>query len=356
MTKTRPVRWSILSLCVATCLTMWQGISPGPTEASCGAATCFLVIGSQQQVPLKGLLTVNGIYNYTPSEAPPGQGGSIPFINVQTKQLVLSSLPTAQISTLVQTYTLDFNYGVTDRFGVELTLPYKRLKSETNLGLGSASQFSDNGIGDITVTAKYNVLPTLRSMMVAGLGVVIPTGDYKQTGQGNQVAEPTVQLGKGAVGLIPSVYATYEVLPHRLNAFGFANYRHTFRNSWGYQFGDEYTLNAGINLVTVPWLVITQQLNYRYMVHDSFDSALYLFSTTLKRTILLDPRITDRPVPTTGSTFLAYSPGVLFNVNNWFQAYFFAQIPLARDFNGNIEQQTSYVGGITKYFQTPSLF
>ncbi len=29
--------------------------------ASCGAVSCFVVIGSQQQVPQTGVLTVNGI-------------------------------------------------------------------------------------------------------------------------------------------------------------------------------------------------------------------------------------------------------------------------------------------------------
>jgi hypothetical protein len=33
------------------------------------------------------------------------------------------------------------------------------------------------------------------------------------------------------------------------------------------------------------------------------------------------------------------------------QAYFFAQVPLARDANNNLAQGTSYTFGITKYFQ-----
>ncbi|MBH0182006.1 MAG: hypothetical protein HP490_10110 [Nitrospira sp.] len=33
-------------------------------HAACGAVTCFVVVGSQQQVPQAGLLTFNTIYNY----------------------------------------------------------------------------------------------------------------------------------------------------------------------------------------------------------------------------------------------------------------------------------------------------
>jgi hypothetical protein len=39
---------------------------PSPSRASCGAVTCFVVIGSQQQVAQKGVLTINGTYNNTP--------------------------------------------------------------------------------------------------------------------------------------------------------------------------------------------------------------------------------------------------------------------------------------------------
>lgn len=39
------------------------------------------------------------------------------------------------------------------------------------------------------------------------------------------------------------------------------------------------------------------------------------------------------------------------NVFNFASAYFIAQIPIQRDFSGNLEQQISYIFGITKAFQ-----
>lgn len=56
-------------------------LNPSQVEASCGSVSCFVVIGSQQQVPMKGLLTINAIYNFTPMEASPGEGGRIPFVD-----------------------------------------------------------------------------------------------------------------------------------------------------------------------------------------------------------------------------------------------------------------------------------
>ena len=322
-------------------------------DASCGSVSCFVVIGSQQQVPMAGLLTVNAIYNYTPMEAPPGQGGSIPFANQGNQTLTLANLNVNQIRTLMRTAILDMNYGLTERFGLQVTLPYKHVNSDAQVGDINPVPYSDKGLGDIRVTLKYNVLPTLRSMIVLGMGVDLPTGDYGQQVQGGSLAESTLQIGRGAVGLVPGIYQSYELIPHRLNQFALASYRHTFKNSDGYQFGDEVNLNAGLNIIPLeqtPWLVLMQQVNYRWMQNDAMDASLFRFQPGVGD-ILVDPTVKFRTVPTTGSSFLAYSPGIMLNLWDYASFYFIAQIPLYRDFNGNLEQQTSYVFGLTKTFQ-----
>ena len=74
------------------------------------------------------------------------------------------------------------------------------------------------------VTAKYNVLPSLRSMLVAGLGVDLPTGDNNQIERQGGLLEPSGQLGRGQAGLIGSLYQAYELIPHRLNQFTYVSY------------------------------------------------------------------------------------------------------------------------------------
>jgi hypothetical protein len=339
----------ICALIVAAVMT-W----PAQVKASCGSVSCFVVIGSQQQVPMAGLLTVNAIYNYTPSSAPPGEGGSIPFANQGNKTLTLANLNASQIRTLVRTATLDMNYGLTERFGLQVTVPYKQVNSDAQIGGLNPVPYSDKGLGDIRATVKYNVLPTLRSMVVIGLGVDFPTGDYQQKAQGNTLAESTLQLGRGNFGLVPSMYQTYELIPHRLNQFALASYRHTFKNSDGYQFGDEVNLSAGLNIIPfekAQWFVLTQQVNYRWTQNDAMDASLFQFDPATGRSILLDPTVKLRAIPTTGSTYLAYSPGIMLNLWDFATMYFIAQIPVMRDFNGNLEQQRSYVFGLTKSFQ-----
>ena len=360
----------ILSL--ALVLFLWPGAQTA--QASCGSVTCFVVIGSQQQVSPAGLLTVNAFYNYTPQATLlNGTNGVIPAVDLDNRDLILGHHQ--EIKTISQMYTLDLNYGVTDRFGIEVAIPYKRIfhrhidgLGEANGGAGEVTEFRDDGIGDILINAKYNLLPTLSSMVVMGFGMYLPTGDHDQKTAGlegsDETMEPTAQLGRGQVGLQGSIYQTYEIIPHRLNQFASASYRHTFRNDFDYQFGDQYDVGLGANLVTVPWLVLANQFNFRYMVHDSFKGSLSRSLTPSDpgfpdEVTVIDPNITNRSVPTTGSTYFAYTPGVQISLGELFKTsltenaslYFYSQIPVYRDFNGNLAQGISYVFGITKVFQ-----
>jgi hypothetical protein len=87
------------------------------------------------------------------------------------------------------------------------------------------------------------------------------------------------------------------------------------------------------------------------MQNDAMDASLYQFNPVTGSSILLDPTVKFRAVPTTGSTYLAYSPGIMLNLWDYASFYFIAQIPVYRDFNGNLEQQVSYVFGLSKSFQ-----
>jgi len=340
--------------------------APTSADASCGAVSCFVVIGSQQQVPQAGLLTVNGTYNYTPMRLLSGTSGIIPAADQANQRLILDHHQ--EVRTITQTYTLDMNYGVTDRLAVQVSVPYLKRKHRHIDGIGESvdefgenSNFSDNGIGDMRITAKYNVLPTLRNMVVLGFGMDLPTGDTRARDSGGAVLESSGQLGRGNVGLIGSIYQSYEIIPHRLNQFSYGSYRHTFRNRDGYQFGDEFLFNFGVNLVTLPWLIVTNQFNYRYLVHDNVRGDLEQSAAPFAgdEPTVIDPAVMHRRVPNTGSTYLAYTPGFQVSLgdlitSSWTEAtsvYFYTQIPIARDANNNLSQGTSFVFGLTRSFQ-----
>ncbi|MDF0664820.1 MAG: transporter [Nitrospira sp.] len=347
----RKLLFSVIALVGA--VGMWGStLWPSTAHASCGAVTCFVVIGSQQQVSPAGILTTNLMYNYTPSSPGPEGANTIPFANQQTKQLILGNTQVDKLETLVQTAALNLNYGLTERFGLEVMLPYKWVQSIGQFGPGTVSNYDNNGLGDVMARLKYNMLPTLRSMFVLDMAVYFPTGTYQQTGPNGQYAESTLQLGRGAFGFQPGFYQTYEILPHRLNQFSQGTWRYSLRNSDGYQFGQEFSFNAGFNIVTVPWLVLTEQINFRYKTQDSMDAALYQFvGPPIDRALPVDLTVTSRSVPTTNFTFVGFSTGLLVNLWDYAQAYFIAQIPIYRDFNGNLQQDTSFVAGVTRSFQ-----
>ncbi len=341
-------------------------VVPQAAQAACGAVQCFVVIGSQQQVPQQGLLAVNLFYNYTPMRLLEGTTGVIPAINQRQRRLILDHHQEAR--TITQSATLDLNYGVTERFGFEVMLPYYSrthkhldgLGEKGPTGTGSNVDFGDNGLGDMRLIAKYNVLPTLRQSLVTGVGVELPTGKNGSRDAANGVMEAPTQLGRGQVGLIGSVYQTYQIIPDRLSQFAYASYRHTFRNNDGYQFGDEYLFNAGMNFAAVTWLTLTGQFNYRYQTHDNMSASLEQSLPSPTGTpgdpVVVDPLIKDRRVPNTGHTYLAFTPGFQVNVKETTSFYFYSSIPVARDSNNNLAQGVSYVFGMTQYFQTPSLF
>lgn len=347
---------------------------PSHVVASCGAVTCFVVVGTQQQVPQAGLLTFNTIYNYTPMRLLDGTNGVISAVDQSGRRLILDHHQ--EIRTITQTVNFDLNYGITDRLGVQVTIPYlwRTHKHIDGLGEGGVNgegdlvPFRDNGIGDMIITAKYNVLPTMRSMIVAGFGVQVPTGSTSARDAAGELMESPTQLGRGNVGLIGSVYQTYELIPHRLNQFFYGSYRHTFRNNDGYQFGDEYNLNLGANAVPLegaPWLMLTGQFSWRYLVHDNISASLERSATSVDapdfpgEAIVIDSAILDRRAPNTGSTYFAFSPGFQLSLEGLIDSpltrmtsvYFYSQLPIMRDSNNNLAQEISYIFGVTRSFQ-----
>ena len=113
-----------------------------------------------------------------------------------------------------------------------------------------------------------------------------------------------------------------------------------------------------------PWLVLTGQFHWRYMVHDNMSASLERSARPTDpvfpgETIVLDPTILNRSIPNTGSTYFAFSPGFQLNVGELIETpltkmssvYFYAQLPVQRDSNNNLAQGTSYIFGVTRSFQ-----
>lgn len=333
----------------------------GEAFASCGSAACFMITDDEASVQQKGKLSVDFRYAYTISKLDTSVSGRVASVDQEARRIVLNEH--LEQRTISETESLDINYGLTDRLTLGVTVPYRRVNhthfievGNDNGGFGTYEAFQDTGIGDMRLLGKYNFLPTIRNLVVLGFGVDLPTGGSSTKNINGMLQEPTLQLGRHAYGIYVSAYQSYEVIPHLVNEFTSVSYHHSFLSSNNYQFGDEYVLSAGVNVKPLEILTLTGQFNWRYAVHDEFknatlESALFPNDPGFPGdSAVIDPTPKRRPVPNTGSTMLAFSPGISVKVLDNLRAYFFAQIPIARDFNGGLVSDVSYLTGLTMSF------
>src|SRR5437899_57313 len=326
--------------------------------ASCGSAACFLLTGEEGAVQLEGKLSVGLTYAYTISKLQSGTSGFVTSVDQEERRLIMNEH--AEHRTILEVTTLDVNYGLTNNLTLELLVPYKHIKhthiiergSSATGGEGEYEAFQDAGIGDIRVNTKYSFLPSLRSLMVVGFGVDLPTGNSHATNINGTLQEPTLQLGHRTWGIAPSIFQSYEIIPHVLDQFASVSYQHAFTGPNSYRFGDVYVASGGLNWKALERVTLTGQFNWRYAVHDEFTGSLARARTPADPTfpdepIVLDPEVKRRPVPTTGSTMLAASPGVSVAVRENMRAYFFAQIPVVRDFNGGLVPDVGFLFGLS---------
>jgi len=329
--------------------------------ASCGSAACFLVTGEEGAVQLKGALSVGIVYAYTISKLQSGTNGFVTSVDQEARRLVENEH--AEHRTILEVTTLDVNYGLTSNLTLELLVPYKHIKhthiiergSADTHGAGMPEAFQDSGIGDIRVNTKYSFLPTLRSLIVVGFGVDLPTGNSHANNINGNLQEPTLQLGRRTWGIAPSIFQSYEIIPHVVDQFARVSYQHSFTGPNSYRFGDVYVVSGGLNYKTFNILTLTGQFNWRYAVHDEFTGSLARVQEPTDPgfpgdPIVLDPEIKRRPVPNTGGTSLAFSPGFSVQVRERLRAYFFAQIPMVQDYNGGLIPDVSYLAGLSMSF------
>jgi hypothetical protein len=333
----------------------------GEAAASCGAATCFLLTGEESSVQPKGALSIGLQYAYSISKLESGTSGFVTAVNQEARQLILNEH--AEHRTILELTTLDINYGLTNNLTLELLVPYKHIKhthiiergSADTGGAGMYEAFQDSGVGDIRANTKYSYLPTLRTLLVFGFGVDLPTGNSHANNINGTLQEPTLQLGRRSWGIVPSIYQSYEIIPHVLNQFASVSYQHTFTGPNSYRFGDVYVVSAGLHYTTLKNLTFTGQFNWRYAVHDEFTGSLARVQEPTDPTfpdepIVLDPDAKRRPVPNTGSTVLAFSPGVTIALREQLRAYFFSQIPVVRDANGGLIPDVGFLAGLSMSF------
>ena len=136
-----------------------------------------------------------------------------------------------------RTYTLNisFNYIMVNGWSIGMTIPVSansRNNTADHKGLGVLPRYTTRsfGLGDIRATIYKNLSPVSASKKIilqAGLGVKLPTGDYKYQdyfvrNDSTKVLAPvdqSIQLGDGGTGITAELNAAYRI-NNTINFFG----------------------------------------------------------------------------------------------------------------------------------------
>lgn len=353
MTRRENMCWEIFLIVVGFFIFPIHGVPT--TQASCGSSSCFLNIGNQPAVQPKDVVRLDVNYSYLPQTSP---NNRVAAVNIENQEIILDEHQ--EFQTINQQLQLGLNYGVTDNVTLQLTVPviFRDHDHRIEVGVDAANptgefeNFDTTSLGDIRLMGKYGFLPSLRSLIVVGVGIDFPTGNFEARNREGNIQEPTLQVGRGDYGVVGQIFQSYELIPHTLNQFLSYSYQHTFENKFQYQFGDRHTVNAGLIYQVTPKIALSGQVNWRYAVHDRFAGKLEQAGggSLPIGEFDIDDRVLDRPVPNTGSTALMFTPGITLNLAEKTSWYFFSQVPLVRDFNGGLEQGVSFLTGFVHYF------
>ena len=275
------------------------GITLVPTQvnASCGSANCFLVTGTQEGIATQGQIILDLSYRFIPMDQI--QKGSksasealVPRIDFENGVIVPDGHN--EIRTNNELAQLDVSYGISPRLALAITIPFFNLRTHehTHVPGDFTRQDGTSGFGDVRLTGKYALWISAQHLMVAGLGVKAPTGEYKLLDHEGEINEPTIQPGSGSWDGIFTAYYTYKIRPRPLDAFFSGSHQIATENELGYKFGNTLIVNGGMNYLFSSEekpKTVSLQVNMRQAPHDEFKG---------------------EQVPGTGGTWVYLTPGV----------------------------------------------
>lgn len=308
-------------------------------EGSCGSANCFLVTGTTEGIDAPGKLTLDLSYRWIPMDRPQRGNKSAsevftPGINFETGEI--EPAHHRELRTNNELAQMDIGLGVTERFSFTLTLPFFNLRTHAHdtIHEGETPEFSrddgTSGFGDMRLTGKYALWVSTKHLLVGGLGVKAPTGEYKLLNHDGKINEPTIQPGTGSWDGIISAYYAYQIIPHEWDAFLSTSYQLTMENPLDYKLGETFLLSGGASYRTTEKWTASLQANLRYSPHDEFKG---------------------KQVPSTGGTWLYLTPGIKTQTSPNTALYAHLQLPLYQRVNEeNLVPRYGLILGISHAF------
>lgn len=325
--------WMITCLCLAAGFpSAW---------ASCGSANCFLVTGTQEGIAEPGGITMDLSYRFIPmDQAHRGSKGAdeavVPAIDFENGLILPNHHQ--EIRTNNELMQLDMTVGITSRAALTLAVPFLNNRRHEHIDDGEfRNTDGTTGFGDVTLTGKYVLWVSTKHLLVGGLGVKAPTGEYKLLDSEGAINEPTIQPGTGSWDGVVSAHYSYEVLPHQLNAFLSGSYRVTTQNPLDYKMGNTLIVSTGLSYFMPVGeagrgkaLMPSLQVNMRQTPHDEFKG---------------------EEVPSTGGRWVYVTPGIRLQASPNTAFYTHLQLPIYQFVNEeNIVPRYGLIFGVSYAF------
>lgn len=229
-------------------------------------------------------------------------------------------------------------YGVTSDFTLFGVLPFLDKRLDLTTPDGNRIQRSANGIGDVSLFARYTVFqqnfPGGNFRIAPFAGVKAPTGQSNASDQFGRIPPP-IQLGSGSWDPFGGVVATYQTLDYEIDAQ--ASYKHnTTAND--FRFGDEARLDASLQYRLWPRELGSDVPGFLYGVLE----ANFIHQEKNRMGGVADPN--------SGGDSLFLSPGLQYVTKRWIVEAI-VQLPVMQNLNGAaLKQNFTVLTGIRVNF------
>src|SRR5262245_32478721 len=203
-------------------------LATGPARATCGSANCFLVTGTQEHVAGKGSFVLDISYRYIVQDKKlEGTDGVSEVLTpkVDFENEVLEPDHHREIQTQNTMIQMDLAWGATGRLTLAASLPLINNRDHEHFDdVGTPNEFFTNqdgtsGFGDVRLGARYAFLVKHKDLLVGGLMVKAPTGQYKLSDSEGEINEPTIQPGTGSWDGIAGIHWSHQWIPAKLESF-----------------------------------------------------------------------------------------------------------------------------------------
>ena len=215
----------------------------------------------------------------------------------------------------------EVGYSFNRRWSVDLLASAVRQERRINQR-GSTDFTSTNGLGDMTLLAKYTAINNSLMTLAVGLGAKLPTGPSDLIRPDGIALNADLQPGSGATdGIVWLNYARQGLLGSSSTTFATVVYsrkgtNNDYLGTQAYKFGDELQLTIGSSGQTLLWgslVVPTLAVRYRHAGSDLTDGQM---------------------LPSTGGRWVFANPGLSWWINPTFSWQINGDIPLFADITG----------------------